>query len=71
MPVILHPDQYKEWLKKDLSKEQVQSLLQQFPEKEMGNHTISKLITSRTENSNVPEVTEAFVYSELSFNSLF
>ena len=71
MPVILHPEQYNEWLKKDLSKEQVQSLLQQFPEKEMGNHTISKLITSRTENSNVPEVTEAFVYSELSFNSLF
>lgn len=71
MPVILHPDQYKECLKKDLSKEQIQSLLQQFPENEMDNHTISKLITSRTENSNVPEITEAFVYPELSNNRLF
>lgn len=71
MPVILHPKQYHEWLKKDLSKEQIQSLLKQFPDNEMDYHTISKLITSKTENSNVPDVTEAFIYPELSPNSLF
>ena len=71
MPVILHPEQYKQWLGKDLSKEQIQSFLQQFPDNEMDNQTISKLITSRTESSNVPEVTEVFIYPELSSNSLF
>jgi putative SOS response-associated peptidase YedK len=71
MPVILHPHQYKEWLKKDLSREKIQSLLQQFPENEMAYHTISKLITSRTQSSNVPEVTEPLIYPELHPNDLF
>lgn len=71
MPVILHPHQYKEWLRKDLSIEQIQDLLQQFPENEMSSHSISKLITSRTQSSNVPEVTEPYRYPELNSGDLF
>ena len=65
MPVIIAPAQYKQWLKPDLQKEKIMSLLKPFPDAEMQNHTISKLITSRTEDPNVPEVLEPFIYPEL------
>lgn len=65
MPVILAEGQYGRWLQPDLSKEEVLRLLQPFPEHSMQNHTISKLVSSRTHNSNIPEVIEKYVYPEL------
>jgi putative SOS response-associated peptidase YedK len=65
MPVIIAPDQYKKWLSPNLSKEDIQSFFTPYPESAMQNHSISKLITSRTENPNVPEVMEPFIYPEL------
>ena len=65
MPVIVPPDQYKKWLTPNLTKAEIQAFFVSYPETEMQNHTISKLITSRTENPNVPEVTEPFIYPEL------
>lgn len=65
MPVILHPDDYPRWLQPDLSPEDIKALLQPYPEMAMASHTISKLITSRSEDSNVPEVTQPYLYPEL------
>ena len=65
MPVIIAPAQYKQWLKPGLPKEKIMSLLKPYPDTGMQNHTISKRITSRTEDPNVPEVLEPFIYPEL------
>jgi len=65
MPVILAPDQYGQWLKPDLTREEIMRFLQPYPDTGMKNHTITKLITSRTQSSNVPEVLEPFSYPEL------
>ncbi len=65
MPVIIPPHLYKKWLSPDLTKEAIQSFFDPYPEEKMQNHTISKRITSRTENSNVPETVEPFNYPEL------
>ncbi len=65
MPVIIPPDKYQEWLKKGLTRKEINSFLKPYPDKEMKNHTISKLITSRSQSSNVPEVMDKMDYAEL------
>ncbi len=65
MPVILSPAQWSQWLKVDCSPEAIRQLLQPYPEENMRSHTISKLISSRTHNSNVPELLEPYAYPEL------
>jgi putative SOS response-associated peptidase YedK len=65
MPVIVPSNQYKKWLTPDLSKKEIESFFKPYPEIEMQNHTISKRITSRTDNPNVPEVIKPFIYPEL------
>ena len=54
-----------EWVKNDISKEEITSLMKPLDEKLMEAHTISKLITNRTIDPNVPEVKKEFIYSEL------
>ena len=65
MPVIVHPSLYHKWLSPDLTKDAIVSFFIPYPEEEMQNHTISKRITSRTEDSNVPETLTPFNYPEL------
>jgi putative SOS response-associated peptidase YedK len=65
MPVILSKEKENDWLNKDLAKEDVLSLCSPFDEELLKAHTTSKLITSRKENSNVPEVVEEIIYPEL------
>ncbi len=65
MPVIVPPNLYQKWLAPDLTKEDIQSFFSSYPETNMQNHTISKRITSRTENSNSPETVLPFAYPEL------
>ena len=65
MPFILPADKEKTWIKKDLPKEKIQQLMIPFDETQMQAHAISKLITDRTRNSNVPEVMEKSEYAEL------
>lgn len=69
MPVILTSDQHQKWLQPDLPEAEIKKLLRPFPENAMKYHTISKLITSRSQDSNVPEVLDAFSYPEI--QSLF
>lgn len=65
MPVIIPPAGYKKWLSPGLSKEEIGSFLKPYPESAMQAYTISKRITSRTDNPNVPETLEPFTYPEL------
>lgn len=65
MPVILLKEKEKDWLNPDLNDEQIRSFFSGIDERKMQAHTISKLITSRKENSNAPEVQEKFHYQEL------
>ena len=65
MPVIL-PRQYeKDWLNPNLTKDDVLALCQPVDDALMTAHTISKRITSKTEETNVPEVLHVQEYQEL------
>ena len=65
MPVILPTEIEKRWLDESLEKEEIVSLCKSFDESRMKTHTVSRLITSRTENPNIPEVQNVFEYPEL------
>ena len=65
MPVILQQEQWQQWLNPALTKEQVQALLNPCSDAHMQAHTISKLITTRGAETNVPEITAPYAYAEL------
>lgn len=65
MPVILPKEEWKHWLDPTLTKEQMQQMLLPFDDTRMKAHTISKLITTRGAETNVPEIKEHFAYPEL------
>jgi len=65
MPVIVSADKEIEWISTKLSSEKIKSFFTPFNEQQMIAYTISKLITSRIENSNVPEVQNEYIYEEL------
>jgi putative SOS response-associated peptidase YedK len=65
MPVILEPNDEKEWLSEDLSIEGIDSLLRPYDDERMEARSVSRLITARGKSSNVPEVMDEFVYPEL------
>jgi putative SOS response-associated peptidase YedK len=65
MPVILPREEERIWLRDGLSASKLQSLMKPFPAEQMKAYTISRLITSRTENRDQPKVQEEYVYPEL------
>lgn len=65
MPVILPQSEERNWLRKDLSSEETLELMRPYDERLMAAHTISRLITSRSEPRDVPRVQEYFEYPEL------
>lgn len=67
MPVILTPNIEMDWLGASLTKSDVAELTKPISSGALTAYTISKLITSRTQSSNVPQVQELFTYPELSF----
>ena len=69
MPCVLTPEAERAWLHDDLSEVDVLALLAaSYPANRMHSHSISKLITSRTEPSDVPDVMAPATYPELSKN---
>ncbi len=62
MPLIIAPQDYKKWLDPALSVDEIKSLFKPYPDAALQNHTVSKLINSRTEDSDVAEVKEKYVY---------
>lgn len=64
MPVFIAPEDAKTWLNKDLSKEQVMELCQPYQDPGMRAYTISKLLTTKNINTNVPEVMAPMNYNK-------
>ncbi len=64
MPVILSRDNEKAWIDPDLSAGQAFRYLKPVDEKQMAVHTISRLISKRGVDKNVPELVEPFSYNE-------
>ena len=65
MPVIFPKGRECEWLDSSLKKQVVKALLVPYDEQLMEAFTISRLITSKNRDPNVPEVLRPFSYPEL------
>jgi putative SOS response-associated peptidase YedK len=65
MPLIFDKETMRQWIEPNMSKEQITNLMKPFDETKMEAYTISKLITSRTDNPNQAKVKEPFEYLEL------
>ena len=65
MPVILPKEEWKHWLDPQLTKEQMQQMFQPCNDSNMKAYTISKLITTRGAETNVPQIKEPYHYAEL------
>ena len=69
MPCLLTREAEQLWLNTELTETDALTLLaEQYPASHMRSYSIGKLITSRTESSDVPAVLEPADYSELSNN---
>ena len=65
MPLIFDKETMHQWIEPNISQEQIANLMKPFDETKMEAYTISKLITSRTDNPNQAKVKEPFEYLEL------
>ena len=65
MPLILDLADAKRWISSDLKKPEIEAIMNPYPVSGMDYHTVSRLLTSRTEDSNVSEVTAPQEYAEL------
>lgn len=65
MPVLLPREYEKDWLNPNLTREDVLALCQPAEKNTLQGYTISKLITSKKEETDVPKVLEPEVYAEL------
>jgi putative SOS response-associated peptidase YedK len=70
MPVILPKKLENFWINNTLTKEQAQKVLVPLEQDKMEAYTISRLITSKTHNPNVPEVMNPYKYPELEDSNL-
>lgn len=61
MPLIIPADKRDTWLS-EIDKDEIISLMQPLPDGILQAHPISKLITSRTQDNNVPEVQQEYKY---------
>jgi putative SOS response-associated peptidase YedK len=65
MPVILRKEDEHEWLRCLLDKDRAKSFLVPYDENSMEAYTISRLITSRTQDPDTPQVLDPYTYPEL------
>jgi len=65
MPAILNREDEQKWISNTITKEESMKILQPFDEKAMDAYTISKMITAKGINPNVPEVLKPFQYNNL------
>lgn len=64
MPLILSREDERIWIDPDLSADKACRYLKPVNEKQMVAHTISKLISKRGVNKNVPDLVEPFSYEK-------
>jgi len=60
MPAILHRDEEGKWIDKNTSVEEATALLKAFEDDKIDAYPISKLITARGKEKNIPEIIEPF-----------
>ena len=65
MPVILPINKQFEWINNNLTDNEINNFLVPYPNDKMEAYTISRLVTSKTRERNVPEVIEHYNYPEL------
>jgi putative SOS response-associated peptidase YedK len=65
MPLIIPANQWQAWLSSSSDKNKVESFFIPFPDGLLHAYTISKRITDRYQDSNVPQTLESFTYPEL------
>jgi len=65
MPVILKAKDEQSWLKPDLAADEIRSLMVPYDQSDMEVYTVSKLISQRGANTNVPEILEKVEYDEI------
>ena len=65
MPLIMDITEAKRWISPELKKQDIEDLMKPFHAKGMESHTVSRLLTSRVEDSDVPEVILMEKYEEL------
>jgi len=65
MPVIIPREYEQDWLSPALTETDVLALCQPVSDKVMEGHTISKLITNKKEETDVPRVLEPELYQEV------
>jgi putative SOS response-associated peptidase YedK len=69
MPVILPREYEKDWLNPNLTRDDVLALCRPVDDQLMKSYTISRLVTSKKEDTDVPQVLEPTAYAEV--NGLF
>jgi len=65
MPVILKPESEKKWISHDFDIADFGSILVPYDESEMEAFPVSRLLSSKTKNTNVPEVLKRYDYDDL------
>jgi putative SOS response-associated peptidase YedK len=63
MPVFVDKENEKNWLNRDLTKDDVMDLCRPYQDPNMRAYTISKLLTTRNVDLNVPDVLAPFNYN--------
>jgi hypothetical protein len=64
MPVFIDKENEKDWLNRDLKKDNVMDLCKPYQDPSMRAYTISKMLTTRGINLNVPQVIAPFNYND-------
>lgn len=70
MPLLLLPGSESLWLQKDLDTAALNEIARPLDDSLLEAFTVGRLISNRTANSNVPEVTNPYLYPELSQQQL-
>jgi putative SOS response-associated peptidase YedK len=65
MPVILKQDNEKKWIQNDLEINDIVSMLLPYDEHNMEAFPVSRLISGRRVNTNIPQVIAPYKYQEL------
>ncbi len=67
MPAILLKKDEKTWLSKDAGRDDIMELLEPIDDSQLEAYTVSKLVSTKGANKNVPEAVEPNEYPELKF----
>ena len=65
MPVILIQEDEKKWISGDFDIAEIGSILEPYDQGKMEAFPVSRLLSSKSRNTNVPEVMAPFVYEDL------